>query len=144
MNTIEEYVDRQFRDIPDSERKSELMSEIKLNLMEKVADLTAHGKAEEDAVNKAIVDFGDIGDIRTELVGAGNPDALSKKVKQAGLMLGYSIWGSVLIIALVLFINFYYSPHAIWFAYPTFAVLWWPLTMFYHWLRLKREADSVE
>ncbi|WP_042352358.1 hypothetical protein [Bacillus massiliigorillae] len=45
---------------------------------------------------------------------------------------GYSVCGSVLIISFFLFINMYYSPSVIWFVYPTFAVLWWPLTIYFY------------
>jgi hypothetical protein len=59
------------------------------------------------------------------------------KKNTAKLNLGFSIFGSVLIIALFVFMNFYYSPEIIWFVYPTFVVLWWPLSMFFYWLRKK-------
>ncbi|MGM9925041.1 MAG: hypothetical protein ACI35R_12420 [Bacillus sp. (in: firmicutes)] len=45
---------------------------------------------------------------------------------------GYSVCGSTLIILFFLFINMYYSPNVIWFVYPTFVVLWWPLTMYFY------------
>ncbi len=67
-----------------------------------------------------------------------------KKSSSAALNLGFSLWGSGLIIALCIFINFYYSPGVIWFIYPTFGVLWWPLALFFHWLRKRREDDGLE
>lgn len=115
------------------------MQEVLQNLEEKVWDLIEQGKAEEDAINKAIVDFGDIDDLKKELgVSAVSTGVQSGRMKNARLNLEYSIWGSVLIIALFVFINLYYSPRVIWFVYPTFAVLWWPLTMFYVWSKAKR------
>lgn len=138
MKKIEEHVRRLFHEVPDSDQKNQVMQEIISDLEEKVRDLRAQGKEEEDAVNKAIVEFGDIDDLKHEL--AGNKK--SRKKKGSSLGLGYSIWGSALIIALVLFINFYYSPKVIWFVYPTFAVLWWPLSMFFRWLKRSREDDE--
>ena len=132
MKQIEQYVDGLFAELPDSEMKTELRDEIVQNLNEKVTDLMAAGKAEEDAVNKAIVEFGDISDIREELL-AQQPER-----DKAGLALGFSLAGSALIIALAVFINLYYSPGTIWYVYPIFAVLWWPLAMFYRW-RSKRK-----
>lgn len=132
MKTIGDYVDELFRKIPQSEQKKNMVNDIKQNLEEKVWDLMEQGKSEEDAINKAIVEFGDIEDIRRELE-VRQPD---KRVK-ARLRLGFSICGSLLIIALAAFVNFYYTPGTIWFVYPTFAVLWWPLAMFYHWFSLK-------
>ncbi len=133
MKTIKGYVEELFKEIPDGERKESIKDEIIPNLEEKVQDLVELGKCEEDAINKAIVDFGDIDDIKKEL--------MEKQVvvsnKKAKLQLEFSLWGSGLIIALFVFINFYYSPRAIWFVYPTFTVLWWPLIMLFKWLNYK-------
>jgi len=90
------------------------------------------GKEEEDAINKALIEFGDIKDIKEEL---GNRQP--KNSNKAKLGLEFSICGSLLIIALFVFINYYYTPNAIWFVYPTFAILWWPLSMLYRWLSFK-------
>jgi hypothetical protein len=136
MKRIEEYVERNFEDIPDSECKEQLKQEILQNLNEKVFDLMQQGKTEEDAENKTIVEFGDIEDIKQELKNGFIVDKLLTNNKYA-LQLGFSIWGSALIIALVLFINFYYSPSVLWFIYPTFGILWWPLAMFFRWLKYK-------
>ncbi|KRG13227.1 permease prefix domain 1-containing protein [Lederbergia galactosidilytica] len=134
MKVLKNHVQSLFRDIPNSEQKEALMDEVLQNLEEKVWDLMEQGKAEEDAVNKAIVDFGDIEDLKQEL---GVVETKPRKNKMRRLNLGYSLWGSSLIIALVLFINLYYTPHTIWFVYPTFVILWWPLTMYFSWLRNK-------
>lgn len=132
MKRIKEHVNELFKKIPDSEQKDLVKQEIIENLEEKVYDLMAQGKEEEDAINKAIIEFGDIDEIEKEL-GVIQP----VKKNMTKLDLGFSIWGSALIIALFIFINFYYTPKIIWFVYPTFGVLWWPLSMFYRWLRLK-------
>jgi hypothetical protein len=135
MKTIQEHVDALFREIPDSERKESLKKEIVENLEEKVNDLMAQGKAEEDAINRAIVEFGDISDIRDEL---RTQQELPLKRSNAGLQLGYSIVGSLLIIGLVLFINLYITPGFLWCIFPIFGVLWWPLTTFFRWIRFKQ------
>lgn len=134
MKMLNSHVHNLFQDIPDSEQKEAIMQEVLQNLEEKVWDLMKQGKEEEDAVNKAIVEFGDIEDLKQEL-GVNQTKARRKNITK--LNLGYSIWGSSLIIALFLFINLYYTPQTIWFVYPTFAVLWWPLTMYFNWLRSK-------
>ena len=127
MMTIREYVEELFKDIPDSERKENIKQEIIQNLEEKVQDLLQTGKEEEDAINKTIVDFGDIQEIKNELM---EEQVLVQQEKQAirgrkiRNNLGFSIWGSILIIGLFLFINMYYSPYTIWFVYPTFVILW--------------------
>ncbi|GAB2555311.1 permease prefix domain 1-containing protein [Gracilibacillus alcaliphilus] len=139
MRKITNHVEELFKDIPDSEEKQTIQQEILQNLEEKVYDLMEHGKEEEDAINKAIVEFGHIDEIKNEL-GVRTPDENSwqkKKKEKTKIDLGFSICGSALIIGLMLFINMYYSPDTIWFVYPTFAVLWWPLAMFYRWLKWK-------
>ncbi len=135
MKTVQEHVDALFREIPDSERKESLKREIVENLQEKVNDLIAQGKAEEDAINRAIVEFGDISDIRDEL---RNQQMLPIKRSSAGLQLGYSVVGSLLIIGLVLFINLHITPGFLWCIFPIFGVLWWPLSMFFRWLKYRK------
>ncbi len=97
------------------------------------------GKEEEDAINKAIVEFGDIDDLKKELELNNH---LKKIKKYDKIILEYSIWGSLLII-LYLFLSIYYSPED-WFVYPTFAVLWWPLTMYFRWMNVKVGERKLE
>ncbi|SHF13850.1 hypothetical protein SAMN05444392_10878 [Seinonella peptonophila] len=133
MKKLKKHVDKLFSDVPDSDEKEVLKQEIYENLQEKVQDLIEQGKDEEDAINKAIVEFGDIDEIKMELVVTKNP--LRKNNTKYNL--GFSIWGSLLIISLFVFANFYYTPDNIWFVYPTFVVLWWPSVMFYYWRKTR-------
>lgn len=135
MKTIQEHVDALFREIPDSDRKDALKREIVENLEEKVRDLMAQGKAEEDAINRAIVEFGDISDIRDEL---RTQQQLPVHRSNAGFGLAFSVIGSLLIIGLMLFINLYVTPGFLWCIFPIFGVLWWPLAMFFRWIKLKK------
>lgn len=134
MRKIKNHVVELFNEIPASEQKELMMQDIIQNLEEKVSDLIFSGKNEEDAINKTIVEFGDIEDIKKEL---GTSPLLLRNRKRFSLHLGFSLWGSGLITALFVFINLYYSPDVIWFVYPVFAVAWWPLAMFYKWLGMK-------
>lgn len=134
MKTIKQHVDNLFSDLPESDRKTQLRNEIVLNLLEKVEDLKAEGKSEEDAVNKAIVEFGDIADIKAELM-AQQPAKRSTE----GLALGFSVWGFLLISGLFIFINLYLTPGFLWCVFPVFGVAWWPLAMFYRWLRSRQK-----
>jgi hypothetical protein len=140
MITIKDYVEGLFKDIPDSAEKESIKQEIILNLDEKVQDLMESGKDEEDAINKAIIDFGDIDEIKKDLIKSSGLQ-FWKNNRQTNYVnnLWFSIWGSILIIGLVLFINFYYSPDSIWFVYPTFVVLWWPLSMFFVWMNHRKK-----
>lgn len=136
MNRIEEYVDKCFRDIPYSEKKEQLRQEILQNLQEKVLDLMEQGKSQEDAENKTIIEFGDIDDIKQELL-KGVVTEKPVDVKKYRLRFGYSVCGSALIIAILIFVDLSYTPHIKWFVYPALGVLWWPLTMAYQWLKHK-------
>lgn len=60
MNEIADYVERAFENIPDSQRKEDMMLEITQRLQDAAATWMEKGKEREDAVNKAIVDFGDL------------------------------------------------------------------------------------
>jgi hypothetical protein len=135
MNEIESHITELFAGIPESSRKEEIKLEITQNLNEKVADLVSNGQTREEAVKKAIDDFGDIEDLKEEL----ESSAKLTKGKRLGLSLAFSIWGSALITALMLFINFYYTPGNIWFVYPVFAIAWWPMALFFQWYRNKTE-----
>jgi len=54
----------------------------------------------------------------------------------------FSVCSFLLITALMLFINFYYTPDIIWFVYPVFAVLWWPLAMLFRRMRQKNGKED--
>ncbi len=56
-----------FTDIPRNNDTEMVKQEIIQNLEEKVFYLMEQGKEEDDAINKAIVEFGDIEDLRNEL-----------------------------------------------------------------------------
>ena len=134
MITINEYVTRIFSTIPVNDQTEELKQEIIQNMEEKAQDLINEGKEEEDAINKVIVEFGDIDEIRNEFKQEKTENSKTgykKKKANYSIRLWYSIWASGLIIGLSAFINFYYSPNAIWFVYPTFLILWWPLSAYF-------------
>lgn len=130
MRKIKNHVDELFKDFPVNEEVKLMKEDIVRNLEEKVHYLIGQGKAEEDAINKAIVEFGDVEELK-ESIGVEKPEMTKRKKKLAVLNLQFSLAGSALIIVMFLFINFYYSPDVIWFIYPTFAILWWPLSMYY-------------
>lgn len=140
MKKLTQHVNDLFKDVPESKQKEVIMQEVLQNLEEKVWDLMEQGKEEEDAINKAIVDFGDIDDLKKELEvnDKKQRNKSTKSLKNRKLNLEYSIWASLLIIGFFVFINFYYTPQVIWFVYPTFAILWWPLSMYYQWVKVKR------
>lgn len=134
MKRIKHQVDQWFKEVPKSEERESIKQDIIESLQEKAFELIEQGVEKDQAIDQAISEFGDVKEIIAEL------DGKSQQMKKdlAKINLGFSIWGSILIISLILFINFYYTPDVIWFVYPTFVVLWWPLSMFYYWMRVKR------
>ncbi|MEN8904920.1 MAG: hypothetical protein ABF289_03065 [Clostridiales bacterium] len=46
--------------------------------------------------------------------------------------LGISVVGSINLILLFIISNFINSPKILWFIYPTFAILWWPLSVYFY------------
>lgn len=141
MITIQEYVERMFKNIPENDQTSGIKQEIIQNLQEKVVDLIDSGKDEEDAINKAIVEFGDFEEIKGELELETAPSEVVQerenaeyKYKKTTNAFLFALCGSGIFIALMIFINMYYSPGIIWFVYPVFAIIWWPLAMFFRWL----------
>jgi len=136
---IRAYVEEMFHNVPESDEKRSILEEMILDAEEKAADLMAAGKAEEDAVNKALVELGDLSEIKLTLLGVPARPNRSALRKCRNKLL-YAVAGSLLVIALMLFINFYYSPGTIWFVYPTFAVLWWPLSVLLYYMN-HREDD---
>jgi 4-hydroxybenzoate polyprenyltransferase len=136
MNEIDMQIKKLFEDIPESNRKNEIIQEITQNLNEKVSDLVLNGRTREQAIKQAVDDFGDIDDLKKEFIDSTRV----AESKRNGLSLAFSIWGGSLILALFLFINFYYTPNTIWFVYPAFAVVWWPMTMYFQWYRNKYDV----
>jgi hypothetical protein len=140
MRRLRKHVNKLFKDIPESPRKNIIRQEVLKDLEEKVFDLMGQGKSEEDAKNKAIVELGNNDDLTKEL--DINQPSHKKSRRMTKLYLESSVWGSILIIALFISINFYYAPNVIWFIYPTFAVLCWPLTMYFRWMKMKKGWDK--
>jgi hypothetical protein len=140
MSKIEAHINNLFRDIPDSRLKTEIVQEITRDLSEKADDLIEQGKTEEEAVRITIEDFGDdVGEIKKELVGSEQ----LRKTKNLGLSFAFSVWGVIIISALFVFINLYYTPHIIWFPFPVFAVAWWPLCLYFYWSRQKSGRSAA-
>lgn len=136
MKKIQDYINKVFKYIPKSKDKEKMIQEITQNLEDKVEDLIELGNNEEDAINKAIIEFGDAEDIKKEFLPNNNFERILKKVQNR---LFFSIIGTILVIGLFLFINLYYIPDHIWFVYPVFIVLWWPLAEFFNWLNKRNK-----
>ncbi len=54
-----------------------------------------------------------------------------QKEKNRRYALGFSVAGSLIIILLMMFINYSTNGRFPWFIFPTYAVLWWPIGVFF-------------
>ena len=61
MKQIKNFVKNTFKDI-DKDKKEEIISSVTESLLEKVEDLIESGLTEQDAINKAVVEFGTLED----------------------------------------------------------------------------------
>ena len=127
MNEIITYVEKAFENVTESERKTEMVDELVGRIEDSAHMWMDNGKEREDAINKAIVEFGDLSELIMELMGEPH----NKNFNAPKNALWFSIVGSIIFIALAVFINLYYSPRYIWYIYPAFAVIWWPLSVFF-------------
>jgi hypothetical protein len=59
-----------------------------------------------------------------------------------GSSLIFSVSGSILSATLFIAVNFFTTPHNIWAVYPIFALIWWPLSIYYF-VYLHQKVDSV-
>ena len=98
MRRLRNHVNKLFKNIPESPQKNVIKQEVLKDLEEKVFDLMAQVKAEEDANNKAIVEAGNSDGLTKELDITQPPHKKSRRMTK--LYLEYSVWGSILIIAL--------------------------------------------
>ncbi|MGE8205754.1 hypothetical protein ACQKP0_14450 [Heyndrickxia sp. NPDC080065] len=57
---------------------------------------------------------------------------LSMYYAKANKFFQFSISASILIIIFFIVVNIVSSPNTVWAVYPIFAILWWPLSMYYY------------
>lgn len=127
MEKIRDYVEKAFSGIPETERKAAVMQDITETIGDSARRWMDEGRTEEDAANKAIVEFGDLSEIKRDLEGQPPPCGTRKNK----VNLWFSIVASAVIVAFLAFINLYYSSLIIWFVYPAFAIIWWPIAVFF-------------
>ncbi len=57
----------------------------------------------------------------------------------------YSIWVSAVLVVFFVTVNYISSPQVIWAIYPTFAIAWWPLSVyFYKAKKMKKNSELKE
>ncbi|MEC9485563.1 MAG: permease prefix domain 1-containing protein [Candidatus Izemoplasma sp.] len=137
MKQIDNFVKHTFKHVPIEERK-EIIEQVTEILNEKVDDLMDKGYSEQEAIDKTVLEFGTAEDYYD----AG--DYSFKKPKTIARYRNdflFSLFGALIIIAMLVFTDLYYTRQTIWFVLPTLAVLWWPLATLYRFLNRKDQGE---
>lgn len=136
MKRIKNFVKNTFKDIPKEDREA-LIKSVTVSLIEKVEDLVDGGMDEQSAIDKTVLEFGNIEDYVENRSEITIVKKISKSLRHYRNDLIFSISGAVIIIGMLVFTNLYYAPGIIWFVIPALAVLWWPLAILYRLLNKK-------
>lgn len=143
MKRLENFVKNTFKNYPKDDRDRLIISITEM-LSEKVEDLMEKGFNEQEAIDKAVLEFGTLEDYED------NPKKVVRRMKTRRTIKHYkydiffSVGGSLIIIGMLIFVDLQYTTtEVIWFVIPALAVLWWPLATIYRYL-LKRETIKEE
>lgn len=137
MKQIENFVKNVFKKVPKNSQRDEIIESVTISLTEKVEDLVENGLSEQEAVDKAVVEFGTVEDYFIDYHKKAKKEKRSKTISHYKNDLMFSIVSSILAIAILATVNFTYTPDNLWFFIPSIAVMWWPLVLLYRLLNKK-------
>jgi hypothetical protein len=140
MKQIKNFVKHTFKHLP-KEDKQKVIDYVSELLTEKVDDLIENGYTQQDAIDKAVIEFGTVEDYYDEEHHSVRPPKTTKQYQNDFV---FSLLGALIIIGMLIFSNLQYTPKTIWFVLPTLAVLWWPLALFYRFMNKRNQEDSNE
>jgi len=139
MNKIKGFVTRLLKGMFNDQDKRELIDILTRSLEEKVDDLVEAGTPVNEAIERSISEFGDSNDV---LDAFPEKDKLrSKKIKSRLNKLIFALAAYLIVCLLVIFINYLFIDFFAnywWSRIVAIAALFWPLTMFYVYLKAKR------
>jgi len=139
MKQIKNFVKNTFKDYPKKER-DRLIESITEMLIEKVEDLMDKGYEEQEAIDKAVMEFGTVDDYEDKPKKMKRRLQVQKTLRHYRNDIVFSVVGSLIIIGMLVFTDLHYtSTDVLWFVLPALAVLWWPLATIYRYLN-KRES----
>ncbi|MDZ4417315.1 permease prefix domain 1-containing protein [Bacillus cereus] len=64
---IEEYIDKQFMNVKETQQLFDMKVELFINLKERILDMIKEGYTEEDAFKKGVISIGDLSDLVEEM-----------------------------------------------------------------------------
>ncbi|KFZ26031.1 MAG: hypothetical protein KQ78_01745 [Candidatus Izimaplasma bacterium HR2] len=141
MKQIKNFVKNTFKDV-DKDKRNEIIQSVTISLTEKVEDLIETGLSEQEAIDKAVVEFGTVEDFFDDNIKKQKKEKRQKTLRHYGNDLLFSGVGSAIVIGLLAFINFYYNSSNLWFVVPSIAILFWPLAILYN--LLNKRANKKE
>lgn len=136
MKRIHNFVKHTFKNAPKEEKQA-IIEKVTQMLIEKVEDLQENGCTLDDAIDRTVVEFGSADDYFASLHPNRRFFKRIKTIKEYRNDLLFSLFGTIIIIGMLIFANLYYAPDLIWFVLPALAVLWWPLAVLYRLLNKK-------
>jgi len=143
MKKLENFVKNTFKNYPKDDRER-LIQSITEMLTEKVEDLMEKGMSEQEAIDKAVMEFGTLEDYEDKPKKIERKLKTRRTIKQYKYDIFFSIGGSLIIIGMLIYIDLQFTAtNVVWFVIPALAVLWWPLATIYRYL-LKKETIKEE
>ncbi|MDD4183948.1 MAG: permease prefix domain 1-containing protein [Candidatus Izemoplasmatales bacterium] len=139
MNKIKSFVTRLLKGMFNDQDKRELIEILTRSLEEKVDDLVEAGTPVQEAIKRSINEFGSSDDVLDAF-----PDKeklRSKKIKSRFNKLIFALAAYLIVCALVLFVNYLFIDFFAnywWSGIVAIGALFWPLSMFYAYLKAKR------
>ena len=141
MKQIKNFVKHTFKDV-NKEKREEIIQLVTESLVEKVEDLIESGLTEKDAIDKAVTEFGTVEDYFNQSIKFAKKEKRQKTIRHYGNDLLFSGVGSAIVIGIILFIDFRYTPNILWSVIPSIAILFWPLAVLYN--LLNKRANKKE
>jgi uncharacterized protein (UPF0305 family) len=137
MKRIRNFVKNTFKNLP-KEQRDEIVNTVTQSLVEKIEDLMESGLSLEEAIDKTVVEFGTAEDYFDH----EKKEQRFKRFKTLAHYrndLYFSLFGSLIIVGILIFVNLYFTGDPLWFVIPSIAILWWPLVIGY---RLLNRVES--
>ncbi len=141
MKRIVNFVKNTFKDSP-KENKEDIIKTVTESLIEKVEDLVESGYSLDDAVDKTVSEFGSADDFFAETDDKPKRFKRSKSLGNYRNDLIFSFLGTAIIVGIMAYINYAFTPSIIWYVVPSIALLWWPVVVLYKLLNKKENKKG--
>lgn len=141
MKQIKNFVKHTFKDV-EKDKREEIIELVTVSLIEKVEDLIESGLSEQDAIDRTVIEFGTAEDYFNQTIKSAKKEKRQKTLKHYSNDLLFSCIGTAIVIGIILYIDFKYTPRVLWSIIPSIAILFWPLAVLYN--LLNKRANKKE